>query len=599
MTNQAFSPQHARPSGSSGFIKPAYGIIVVLLLAMAGTLLWLMRTQPQPGEALATAPAEKSVITPPDIPYADITDTAGIDFVHTNGATGDRWLPETMGGGVAFFDYDNDGDQDLLLINSRHWQTADKQPVMGLYRNTGQGTFENVTQGSGLDVSLYGMGCAVGDFDNDGWVDVFISALGSNRLFRNVQGHFSDVTTEAGTAGSATAWSTGSAFIDYNNDAYLDLFVANYVQWSEQIDKEVDFRFAGLGRAYGPPVAYQGSQPYLYRNNGDGSFTDVSASIGITVKHPDTALPVAKSLAVAPVDVDQDSWIDLMVANDTVRNFMFHNKNGTHFEEIGASYGVAYDNDGKATGAMGVDAAYFRNSEELGIIVGNFANEMSSLYISQTDATQFADAAMITGIGPASRLALTFAAFFYDADLDGRLDLFQANGHIEAEINKLHASQQYRQPAQLFWNCGSSCASDFLEIPDTGAMQTPLVGRGAAYADIDADGDLDVIITQPGLPPLLLRNDQTSGHHWLRVKLIGKTVNRDAIGAWLELTAGGIQQKRQVMPSRGYLSQVELPVTFGLGQMQHIDSLSIYWPDGTTQTLQPEVIDTTLVISQP
>ncbi|MBT8103242.1 MAG: CRTAC1 family protein [Gammaproteobacteria bacterium] len=547
----------------------------------------------------------RSEVLAPPVFFTDITRQSGVDFSHVNGAYGDKLLPETMGSGVAFFDYDNDADQDLLLINSDYWpdraEANEPRPTMKLYQNDGQGQFTDVTKSAGLAVPMYGMGVAVGDYDNDGDADLFITAYGSNHLFRNDDGHFREVTTESGVGGAPDAWSTSASFLDVDNDGDLDLFVANYVRWSRQLDFNVDFQLVGIGRAYGPPNAYEGTYNYLYRNDGDGRFRDVSEASGIHINNPATGEPMGKALGVAPVDIDGDGWLDILVANDTVQNFLLLNQGDGMFEERGSSLGLAFDRDGKATGAMGVDVAHFRNDPEIGFAVGNFANEMTSLYVTQSANPPLTDDAIIEGIGPASRLALTFGLFFFDYDLDGRLDLLQANGHLETDINKVQSSQHYRQPAQLFWNCGSECRSSFLVQPDddAGDLGTALVGRGAAYADIDSDGDLDVILTQNGGAPLLLRNDLSLPNHWLRIKLVGTSVNRDAIGAWVELRAGGTVQRRQVMPSRSYLSQVESVLTFGLGSSEHIDSIDIHWPDGSRQVPENVPIDTQLRIKQP
>jgi hypothetical protein len=566
---------------------------------------WLNET-PRNVEPVIEGPQIKAstAIHPPAVRFTDITQQAGIDFVHVNGASGDKLLPETMGGGVAFLDYDNDGDQDLLFINSNYWPgqaTKDAPPpIMALYRNDGTGHFQNVTRASGFGVSFYGMGVAVGDYDNDGWIDVFITAVGNNHLFHNENGVFKEITAAAGVAGNPSDWSTSAAFFDYDRDGDLELFVANYVHWSKAIDFEIDFRLTGIGRAYGPPTTFEGSYPYLYRNDGVGVFTDVSAASGIQVNNPDTGRPMAKSLGIVPIDIDNDGWIDLFVSNDTVQNYFFHNRGG-HFQDEGVSLGLAFDRNGSATGAMGADASYYRNDDDLGLAVGNFANEMTSLYVSQGDALLYADEAIGDGIGPASRRALTFGLFFFDYDLDGRLDLFQANGHLEDEINRVQSSQHYAQPAQLFWNAGSAGSASFMEVTATqsGDLGKPVVGRGASFADIDGDGDLDIVVTQVGRRPLLLRNDQQLGHHWLRLKLIGRGGNQDGIGARIEVLSGGQTQRRQVMPTRSYLSQVELPVTFGIGEHTRVEAVRITWPDGFQQTLKDIGIDRLHMIHQP
>jgi hypothetical protein len=583
-------------------------LLLIALALIAAALIHLITRQPEQTpavtEAEIKAPAlvtETPAAQPPVVRFTDITEDAGIRFTHVNGAYGERLMPETIGSGAAFLDYDNDGDQDLFLVNFRHWpdHPGDSTPTQALYRNDGNGHFENVSREAGLDIEAYGMGVAVGDYDDDGWVDLFLSSLKENRLFHNQQGQFREVTDAAGVGGRPDLWSTGAAFLDYDHDGDLDLFVANYVNWTRKADLEIDFRLAGLGRAYGAPNHFTGTDSYLYRNDGNGRFSDVSGAAGIQVHDPVSGLPVGKGLGVIALDYDGDGWLDLAVANDTARNFLFRNLGNGSFEEIGSFEGVAYDRKGKATGGMGIDAAYYRNDQDIGIVIGNFANEMSSLFVTADGKPPFADEAVTEGLGPASRLALTFGVLFLDYDLDGHLDLLQANGHLEHEINRVQASQHYAQPAQLFWNCGGDCPAHFVPVKDPGDLSRPMVGRAAAYADIDKDGDLDVLISQNGRRAVLFRNDQQLGHHWLRLRLVGKAPNRHAIGARVELTAGGITQTRDVIPARSFLSQVELPVTFGLGENDSIDALEITWPDGTTQPLTTVDIDTTLTVIQP
>jgi hypothetical protein len=585
---------------------------VILALAVGAGVWWtnLPATKPSVQKTQLTAPDSpaKAVAEIPDAKFTDITAASGISFVHYNGAYGDKLLPETMGGGVAFFDFDNDGDSDLLFINSAAWPwrtsgDKGKPPTMALYRNDGKGRFDDVTAGSGLDFTFYGMGVAVGDYDNDGLVDICITGVGGNRLLHNLgAGKFADVTSAAGVGGSTNDWSTSAAWIDYDNDGDLDLFVCHYVRWSKETDLEVGYKFDGVTRAYGPPMNFEGTFPSLYRNEGGGRFTDVSASAGVQVKNASTGRPLAKSLAVAPVDVDNDGWIDLVVANDTVQNFLLRNRHNGAFEEIGSRSGIAFDAYGMARGAMGIDAARFRNDDALGIAIGNFANEMNALYVSQRDALLFADEAITEGVGPASRLLLKFGLFFFDYDLDGRLDVLTANGHLEEQIQKFQQSQRYQQPAQLFWNRGASRGVSFVSVPPEKCGQDifkPIVGRGSAFADIDGDGDLDVVMTQIAGPPLLLRNDQNLGHHWLRLKLVGTKGNRDAIGTWVKIRVGNQTMSRQVMPARSYLSQSELPLTFGLGTASRVDEVSIAWPGGALQKVSDLKLDTVNVVKQP
>jgi hypothetical protein len=538
--------------------------------------------------------------------FTDITAQSGITFVHENGAYGDKLLPETMSAGVAFFDFNNDSRQDVLLINSCFWPghapDGKRSPIMALYRNEGNGRFTDVTAGSGLDISCYGMGVAVGDYDNDGLVDLFITAVGPNYLFRNEgNGKFKDVTAEAGVGGAPDSWSSSTGFIDYDNDGRLDLFVCNYIRWSAELDLAAPYEMPNIGRAYGPPRNFGGVYSYLYHNEGGGHFSDVSAKAGIQINDPATGKPMAKSLALSPVDADNDGWMDLVVANDTVPNFLFHNMHNGTFKEIGARSGIAYDAYGLVRGAMGIDSARFRNDDALGIAIGNYANEMNALYVAQRDSLLFADEATKEGMGPASQKMLKFGLFFFDYDLDSRLDVLTANGHLEPEIHRVQANQQYRQPAQLFWNRGDLKGGFVLVPPEKCGtdLLKPVVGRGTAYADIDGDGDLDVIIAQIAGPPLLLRNDQKVGNRWIRIKLIGTRSNRDAIGAWIRVRVGGRTLSRQVMPTRSYLSQSELPVTIGLGRATSIESVEIVWPGGKTQKVQPLKLNCVTTITEP
>ena len=540
---------------------------------------------------------------PPTVQFSDVTEASGIDYSHFTGATGEKLLPEAMGGGGGFVDYDQDGLPDIIFIGGTSWPhdpPAAHPPSVVVYRNLGGGRFENVTTAVNLaGTDFYGMGLATADYDADGRVDLFVTAVGANRLFRNTPSGFVDATDGAGVAGAPDAWSTGAAFVDHDGDGDLDLFVCNYVKWSRAIDLELDYRLTGVGRAYGPPLNYEGTDSYLYRNNGDGTFTDVSEEAGIRIQNPATGLPVGKALAVAVLDADQDGHSDLVVANDTVQNFFFRNLGDGTFEEGGELSGLAYDRNGSATGAMGLDTGHHRNNDDLGFVMGNFANEMTSLYVSQGDPTLYADEAITDGIGALTRTSLSFGVLFLDYDLDGWLDLMQSNGHLEEEIATVDPSQSYEQPAQLFWNGGGVGAGFIgLQADATGDFADPIVGRGSSYGDIDGDGDLDVLLMQVGGRPLLLRNDQALGHHWLRLKLVGRSPNREALGARVTLSAGGSTQHRAVATSRSYLSQVERTLTFGLGDAETIDSLTIEWPDGTAQTVPEIDIDGLRVIQQ-
>jgi hypothetical protein len=587
-------------------------ILALIALALLGTGgFLLLRPKPEPQAQQVTpiqAPetAKPSAASPPKALFTNITLSHGINFTHENGAYGEKLLPETMGGGVAFFDMDQDNDADLLLINSTWWPwhpkaTNTPPPTPALFRND-NGLFTNVTHQSGLDHPFYGMGAACGDYDNDGLTDVLLTGIGGCRLFHNEgQGRFLDVTASAGVGGATNDWSTCSTWFDLDNDGDLDLFVGNYIRWSPVIDREVSYSLVGIGRAYGQPTDFQGAFPHLYRNDGQGHFTDISETAGVQVRNPSTSVPVAKPLGVSPIDLNQDGFTDLVIANDTVQNMVFLNQGNGTMQEIGALTGIAFDNYGNTRGAMGIDSARFRNDDTIGIAIGNFANEMTALYVAQRNPTNFTDEAITEGIGPASRLLLKFGIFFLDYDLDGWLDLLSSNGHLEQEINQVQQSQSYAQPAQLFWNAGAAKQTGFVEVPPEAAgpdLFQPIVGRGSAYADIDLDGDLDVILAQTGGAPLLLRNDQQTGNHWLRITLQGTSANANALGAVVRLTANGVTQSRTITPTRSYLSQSELPLTFGLGPYNGPVDIEVQWPGGTVQKTHTSQTDTAITIRQ-
>jgi len=504
--------------------------------------------------------------------FTDVTSSAAIHFKHNNGAYGGKLLPETLGSGCAFIDYDADGWQDILLINSMDWPGHVRQrSTMKLYRNNRNGTFTDVTHAAGLDIEMYGMGVAVGDYNNDGFPDIFISCVGQNRLFKNNgRGKFIDVTNSAGL-GKRQAFSTSALWFDYDRDGLLDLFVCNYVKWSPEHD--VFCSLDGKHKSYCTPEAYVGQTCWLFHNRGNGRFEDVTASSGIF----DSS---SKSLGVAMFDYDGDGWPDLLVANDTQPNKLYQNQRNGTFKDVGVEAGIAFSAEGKARAGMGVDVGDFDNSGHDGIAITNFDNEMIGLY-REDDHGNLTDVAVQTGVGLPSKTTLGFGCAFADCDLDGSLDLIAINGHIDDTVRNVR-NVGYAQPPQLFLNDGRG---NFREVGAEagGGFSTPKVGRGLAIGDFDRDGDLDVLMTTNNGPAYLFRNDQTAGNRSIRFRLIGTKSNRDAIGARVKIFANGVMQTRMVRSGSSYLSQSELPVTFGVARAERIERVLVDWPSGRSE----------------
>ena len=503
----------------------------------------------------------------------EVTQSAGIDFVHNSGAFGGKYLPETLGPGCAFLDYDSDGWQDILLINGMDWPGHKQhRTTMRLYHNNRNGTFTDVTKRAGLDIEMYGLGVAVGDFNNDGFPDLFVSCVGQSRLFQNTgKRTFVDVTERSGI-GKRQGFSTSALWFDYDRDGHLDLFVCNYVKWSPEQD--VFCSLDAKHKSYCTPEAYRGATAWLFHNRGNGTFEDVTATSGIF----DSS---SKSLGVAMLDHDQDGWIDLLVANDTQPNKLYQNRRNGTFEDVALKAGVAFSEDGKARAGMGVDVADYDNSGIPGLVVTNFDNEMLGFYRGTKNGT-YLDLAPGSNIGKLSQRSLGFGCFFFDVDLDGRLDLLVVNGHIDDTVRNVRADTNYEQPPHLFLNRGREGFADVAAEAGTDFAR-PKVGRGAAFGDLDNDGDLDVLVTTNQGPAHLYRNDQRGGNRGIRIRLVGTKSNRDAIGATVKLYRGGECSSQMVKSGSSYLSQSEFPLTFGMGTRDTAERVVILWPSGRTE----------------
>ena len=521
------------------------------------------------GTLISSAPAQRPS---GPIRFVDATAASGISFRHHSGAFGKKYLPETMGSGVCVLDYDNDGAQDILFVNSMDWPGhGSSKSYPALYHNNGDGTFTDRTKQAGLAVEMYGMGCTVGDYDNDGKDDIYITAVGSNHLFHNLgNGRFADVTTRAGVGGGG--FSSGAVWFDYDNDGKLDLFVAHYVTWSVAKDQ-----FCSLdtkNKSYCTPQVYQGESARLYHNRGNGTFEDVT-------KHAGLYDATSKSLGIALVDYDDDGWLDLLVTNDTQPNKLYRNNHNGTFTDVGVQAGIAYSDAGATRAGMGVDNGDYENSGHPGVIIGNFTNEGIALY--HTDGSGlYTSASEATGIDRWSLQSLTFSTFFFDYDLDGLLDILAVNGHVADDISLTQPHLKYAEPALVFRNRGKGQFEN-MSTQLGPALERPVVGRGSAYGDFDNDGDLDLVITEANGPARLLRNDNGNQNDMLRVKLVGTRSNRDGIGAKLMLQVDNhLQLLRMVKTGSAYLSQSELPVTFGLGKPEPSRKmrLTVVWPSG-------------------
>jgi hypothetical protein len=547
----------------------------------------------QQQEAATASPSPSPSPTAPrpsgPIEFTDITAQAGIRFKHNSGAFGKKYLPETIGSGCAFIDYDNDGWQDILLVNSMNWpEQKGPKSYLALYHNNKDGSFTNVTGQAGLGVEMYGIGVAIGDYDNDGNDDIYVTCVGPNHLFRNLGGgKFADVTTKAGVGDPG--FSSSAVWFDYDNDGKLDLFVGNYVEWSPE--KDIYCTLDNKNKSYCTPQTYKGQSATLYRNRGNGTFENTTQKAGMQD-------PAGKTLGVALLDYDTDGWLDLFVANDTEPNKLYHNNHNGTFTDEGIAAGVAFSAAGTPRAGMGVDAADYDGSGRPSVIIGNFTNESMALYHNDGSGL-FTDEAAGSGIGKLSAQSLTFATFFFDYDLDGLLDIFAANGHVSDDIAVVQPNVKYAQPPHVFRNKGKKKFEE-LTAKLGRALQRSIVGRGAAYADIDNDGDLDLLISTNNGPARLLRNDNANQNDLLRVKIVGSRANRSGIGGIVTVkTSKGVKLEQMVRSGSSYASQSELPLVFGLGKPEEGLTLTVdvAWPGGQKESI-PNIKPNQFIIIQ-
>ena len=551
-------------------------------------------------QAVAPLPDARSLtgsISIPKIPFVDFTAASGITFHHERGLSGERLLPETMGSGCAVLDINSDDLPDVVFVNSQQWDWVERSEghtpaTLSAWQNLGGLRFREVTAEVGLDVSLFGMGCATGDYDNDGDTDLYVTAVGKNILFRNDAGRFVDVSVETATAGTEKAWSTSATWLDYDLDGNLDLFVGNYVGWDREIEQVIDAITSSGDPRFGSPDAYPGASPFLFRNNGNGTFEDVAADVGF--------VPKAKTLGVSVLDSNEDGRPDLFVANDGVPDQLWISQPDYSFVDVAVSAGVAVSNSGAPRAGMGVDTGFFRTDGSHAIVIGHYENEMSALFVSGT-AGLYTDQSLATGFGRDSLPDLTWGIRFVDLDLDGRQEIVAVNGHTEESDDHMFHPDSYRQSVSISWNAGANSPREFVPLNAEFCGEDiflPVPGRSMAAADFDGDGDTDLIVSSSGDAVRFFANRQALGNNWIRVRLVGTHSSRSAIGATVSVTADGVTQKQFVSPTRGYLSSGSADLTFGIGDAARVDRMEVKWPGGKTQVTKPEVVNQLFEVEQ-
>lgn len=505
----------------------------------------------------------------PGYPFEEIpVSKSGIRWVHSNGKSPEKYLPETTGAGCAFFDYDNDGWMDIYLVNSGKCDFFSPDPPLrnALYKNNRDGSFSDVTEKAGVGAGGFGQGVAVGDYDGDGFPDLYVTQYGRSILYHNNgDGTFTDVTEKAGVA--APGWGSSAVWFDYDNDGRLDLFVGRFVEFSKELNKACGVHEDGK-RHYCIPQMYSPTPSWLFHNNGDGTFTDVSKESGIASK-------LGKVWGVVATDVNNDGLLDLWVSNDTTADFLFVNRGKGKFEEVGLAAGVAYSDGGRPRSGMGLDSADYDEDGWMDLFVANIDREMFAIYQNNHDLT-FDDMARPTGIGKATRLMSGWGLKFLDYDNDGNLDLFLSNGNPDDLINSLHSEVTYEEPLMLFHNSGKSFQD--VSAASGPVFQRRLCSRGLAVGDFDNDGAVDVLISQNNGAPVLLRNTATAGNHWLGLRLVGKKANRDAIGARITYQAGDLKRGRMIVGGGSYLSSHDPRVVLGIGKREKLDWVEVKWP---------------------